>query len=269
MSKTIHVDRLLILRPHLDTYYSYYTNIVVWDAGFQADRICGRACVAAERREWAPAGTEASQELGIMKIYSLIIALLISLPGSARSAPAAPNMQTAVFAGGCYWGTEAVFEHVKGVKRVVSGYAGGSSRDANYQAVNTETTRHAESVKITYDPSQISYSDLLRIFFATHDPTEVDRQGPDIGSSYRSAIFPQNSEQAKQARDFIDQINAAHLYDKPVATRIETGDFYPAESFMQHYFEQNPSDPYIIANDKPKLKLLRQKFPEFYKDRAS
>jgi peptide-methionine (S)-S-oxide reductase len=200
---------------------------------------------------------------------ALMLAALVTLPAAARSAASPPSRETAVFAGGCYWGTEAVFEHVKGVTSVVAGYAGGSARDANYQAVNTETTGHAESVKVSYDPSKITYEDLLSIFFATHDPTEINREGPDVGKSYRSAIFPQNSEQAKEARDFIDRLNGAHVYNKPIATLIESGDFYPAESFMQHYFDQNPSDPYIIAVDKPKLKLLQQKFPQFYKGHSS
>ena len=194
-----------------------------------------------------------------------LTAALTMVATSASRADAPPTLQTAVFAGGCYWGTEAVFDHVKGVTSVVSGYAGGSAYDANYRAVSEQITRHAESVKISFDPSRISYGDLLLIFFATHDPTEVNRQGPDQGASYRSAIFPQNPEQASAAQQFIDRVNAAHVYKKPVATRIEYGTFYPAEREMQHYFERNPSAPYIVDNDKPKLKLLQQKFPNFYK----
>lgn len=203
-----------------------------------------------------------------MQVKTLLIAAALAalLPASVECRAASPELQTAVFAGGCYWGTEAVFEHVKGVVSAVSGYAGGSARDANYQAVSSEATHHAESVKIAYDPSQISYGDLLLIFFATHDPTEVNRQGPDEGPSYRSAIFPQNPAQANEARAFIDRVNAAHVYKKPIATRIESGDFYPAEPFMQHYFDRNQSDAYIIANDKPKVRLLQQKFPSFYKE---
>ena len=201
------------------------------------------------------------------KIKSLLIAAaLAAIPGSAIYSQAPTALQTAVFAGGCYWGTEAVFEHVKGVTNVVSGYAGGRASDANYRTVSEETTRHAESVKISYDPKQISYDDLLLIFFATHDPTEVNRQGPDVGLSYRSAIFPQNAEQTRAARAFIDRVNAAHVYKKPVATRIEGGDFYPAEREMQHYFDRHPTEPYIVDNDKPKLRLLQQKFPQFYKN---
>ena len=200
------------------------------------------------------------------KINFKLALAFAAIAASAAFAEAPKAPQTAVFAGGCYWGTEAVFEHVKGVTNVVSGYAGGSARDANYRAVSEEITRHAESVKITYDPERISYDDLLLIFFATHDPTEVNRQGPDQGPSYRSAIFPQNPEQASAARAFIDRVNAAHVYKRPIATRIEAGDFYPAEREMQHYYDRNPSDPYIVANDRPKLKLLQQKFPQLYKD---
>lgn len=200
-----------------------------------------------------------------MRHKALGIAAAVTSLFASRSQSAAPDTETAVFAGGCYWGTEAVFEHVKGVTSVVSGYAGGSARDANYGAVSTEMTHHAESVKITFDPKVVGYSDLLLIFFATHDPTEVNRQGPDKGPSYRSAVFPQTTSQAKAARDLIDRINAAHIYQKAIATRIEAGDFFAAEQSMQHYFDRNQSDPYIITNDKPKLKVLQQKFPNFYK----
>ena len=231
----------------------------------------GRDIMAAAAPDSASAPRKLSvlQELSCMKIKTLAIAAILAavsgFAGSEPAAPAKPGSETAVFAGGCYWGTEAVFEHVKGVTSVVSGYAGGSANDANYRAVSAETTRHAESVKITFDPNQITYDDLLLIFFATHDPTEVNRQGPDVGPSYRSAIFPQNAGQAKEARDFIDRVDAAHLYKKPIATRIETGDFFPGEHEMQHYFDQNQSDPYIIENDVPKVKLLQQKFQNFYK----
>ena len=199
-----------------------------------------------------------------MMRHLLIPASLLASLSVAADAQT-PTTQTAVFAGGCYWGTESVFDHVKGVTGVISGYAGGSASDANYSAVSEETTRHAESVQISYDPSQITYGDLLLIFFATHDPTEVNRQGPDQGASYRSAIFPQNAEQASAAQAFINKVNAAHVYKKPVATRIEYGTFYPAEREMQHYAERHPNEPYIVDNDKPKLKLLQQKFPNFYK----
>src|SRR3954462_5497802 len=153
-----------------------------------------------------------------MKLTKLCIAAAVL----ATPANAAPKTETAVLAGGCFWGMEAVFEHVKGVKDVVSGFAGGSARDATYDSVSSERTGHAEAVRITYDPGQISYARLLQVFFAVaHDPTEVNRQGPDVGPSYRSAIFPQNADQAKQARSFFARLNASHAFTAPIATRIE------------------------------------------------
>lgn len=186
---------------------------------------------------------------------------------AATSAPAAPaRTESAVLAGGCFWGMETVFEHVKGVRQVVSGYAGGDAKDANYGAVSTESTHHAEAVKITYDPSQISYAQLLQIYFTVaHDPTEVNRQGPDVGASYRSAIFPQTPEQAAFARAFIARLNAAHIYKAPIATKVENGGFYPAEAYHQGFARKHPFDPYIVINDRPKVAALRQKFPAFYK----
>ena len=186
---------------------------------------------------------------------------------AATSAPAAPSKtETAVLAGGCFWGMESVFEHVKGVRQVVSGYAGGDAKDANYDAVSSENTRHAEAVKITYDPSQVSYAQLLQIYFTVaHDPTEVNRQGPDVGTSYRSAIFPQTPQQAAFARAFIGRLNAAHVYKAPIATRIENGGFYPAEAYHQEFARKHPFYPYIVINDRPKVAALRQKFPAFYK----
>lgn len=186
---------------------------------------------------------------------------------AATSAPAAPSKtENAVLAGGCFWGMESVFEHVKGVRQVVSGYAGGDAKDANYDAVSSENTRHAEAVKITYDPSQVSYAQLLQIYFTVaHDPTEVNRQGPDVGTSYRSAIFPQTPQQAAFARAFIGRLNAAHVYKAPIATRIENGGFYPAEAYHQEFARKHPFYPYIVINDRPKVAALRQKFPAFYK----
>ena len=155
------------------------------------------------------------------------------------AAPA--HAETAVLAGGCFWGMETVFEHVKGVTDVVSGFAGGSASDATYDAVSSERTGHAEAVKITYDPKQISYGQLLKIFFTVaHDPTQVNRQGPDTGPSYRSAIFPQNAGQARAARAFIASLDSAHAYKKPIATRSESGDFYPAEAYHQDFARKHP-----------------------------
>jgi peptide-methionine (S)-S-oxide reductase len=192
--------------------------------------------------------------------------LLLFVPLLASPAAAAPRTETAVLAGGCFWGMELVFEHVKGVTDVVSGYAGGSARDANYEAVSSERTPHAEAVRITYDPSQVSYARLLQVFFAVaHDPTEVNRQGPDEGPSYRSAIFPQNADQTRQAKMFIARLNASHVFKRPIATKIESGGFYPAEAEHQDFARRNPFYPYILINDRPKVALLRTKYPSFFK----
>jgi peptide-methionine (S)-S-oxide reductase len=192
--------------------------------------------------------------------------LLLFLPLFASPAAAAPRTETAVLAGGCFWGMELVFEHVKGVTDVVSGYAGGSARDANYDAVSSERTPHAEAVRITYDPSQISYARLLQVFFAVaHDPTEVNRQGPDEGPSYRSAIFPQNAEQSRQAKMFIARLDASHAFKRPIATKIESGGFYPAEAYHQDYARKHPFYPYIVVNDRPKVAALKAKYPSLFK----
>ncbi|MES2326669.1 MAG: peptide-methionine (S)-S-oxide reductase MsrA [Pseudomonadota bacterium] len=197
-----------------------------------------------------------------MKLAGFIIATaLVASPTAA-----APRTDTAVLAGGCFWGMETVFEHVKGVKEVVSGYAGGSAQDANYDKVSSEGTGHAEAVRISFDPAQISYAQLLQIYFTVaHDPTQVDRQGPDMGHSYRSAIFPQNPDQARFAKAFIARLNAAHLYKAPIATRIESGGFFPAEAFHQGFARKHPSYPYIVINDRPKVAALQKRFPALYK----
>ena len=197
-----------------------------------------------------------------MKAFTLFpLAFFLAAPAAAT-----PRTETAVLAGGCFWGMEAVFEHVKGVTDVVSGYAGGSAKDANYDAVSSERTAHAEAVRITYNPGQVSYARLLQVFFAVaHDPTEVNRQGPDTGPSYRSAIFPQSPAQAAQARQFIAKLNAAHVYKRPIATRIENGGFYPAEAYHQNFYDKHPFHPYIVANDKPKVAALKVKYPNLFK----
>jgi peptide-methionine (S)-S-oxide reductase len=197
-----------------------------------------------------------------MKLAGFIIATALV----ASPAAAAPRTDTAVLAGGCFWGMETVFEHVKGVKEVVSGYAGGSAQDADYDKVSSEGTGHAEAVKISFDPAQISYAQLLQIYFTVaHDPTQVDRQGPDVGHSYRSAIFPQNPDQARFAKAFIARLNAAHLYKAPIATRIENGGFFPAEAFHQGFARKHPFYPYIVINDRPKVAVLQKRFPALYK----
>ena len=197
-----------------------------------------------------------------MKLAGFFIAAaLVASPASA-----APRTDTAVLAGGCFWGMESVFEHVKGVKDVVSGYAGGSAQDADYDKVSSEGTGHAEAVRIRFDPAQISYAQLLQIYFTVaHDPTQVDRQSPDVGHSYRSAIFPQNPDQARFARAFIARLNAAHLYKAPIATRIESGGFFPAEAFHQGFARKHPFYPYIVINDRPKVAALQKRFPALYK----
>jgi len=190
----------------------------------------------------------------------------IALAALTGSAAAAPKAETAVLAGGCFWGMESVFEHVKGVTNVVSGFAGGAAKDADYEKVSTEGTGHAEAVKITYDPSKVSYAQLLQIYFTVaHDPTEVNRQGPDVGPSYRSAIFPQNPDQARLAKAFIARLGSANVYKAPIATRIESGSFYPAEAYHQDFARKHPSYPYIVVNDRPKVIALQKRFPALYK----
>ena len=185
---------------------------------------------------------------------------------SASSSATAARSETAVLAGGCFWGMEWVFDHVKGVTNVTSGYAGGSAADARYDKVSSESTRHAEAVKISYDPSQISYGKILQIYFTVaHDPTQVNRQGPDTGPSYRSAIFPQSAAQEKFARAYIQHLDAANIWQKPIATRIEHGGFYPAEAYHQGFAEKHPYYPYILVNDRPKVSALKRKFPALYK----
>ncbi len=184
------------------------------------------------------------------------------LPRASIADTAAKGMQTAILAGGCFWGMEAVFEQVKGVRSVISGYAGGTANTATYDQVSTERTGHAEAIRITYDPAQVSYGTLLRVFFAVaHDPTQLNRQGPDTGPSYRSAIFPQTAAQAKAAQAYIAQLGRVRAFDRPIVTRIETGRFFPAEAFHQDFFRRNPGHPYIVRWDKPKVAAFRAGFP--------
>jgi peptide-methionine (S)-S-oxide reductase len=186
---------------------------------------------------------------------------------SAVLDPKAKGEQTAVLAGGCFWGGEAVFETLAGVNDVVSGYAGGSKSSANYTVVSSGTTGHAESVKITYDPSKISYGQLLRVFFAVaHDPTQLNRQGPDYGPQYRSVIFFGSPEQKSVAEAYIKQLNESKVFAVRIVTRVVTLDgFYPAEPEHQDFIRRNPWNPYVLANDRPKLDLLGKEFPELLK----
>ncbi|HET8875291.1 MAG TPA: peptide-methionine (S)-S-oxide reductase MsrA [Casimicrobiaceae bacterium] len=178
-----------------------------------------------------------------------------------------PGEATAVFAGGCFWGVDAVFKHVKGVTNVVSGYSGGSAATAKYMMVGTGATGHAESVKVTYDPSKVDYAELLKVFFSVaHDPTQLNRQGPDVGSQYRSAIFYANAQQKELAERYIAQLDAAKAFGKPIVTQVAPLDkFYPAEDYHQNYLALHPEQPYIVYNDLPKLAELKKEFPAWYK----
>ena len=192
-------------------------------------------------------------------------ATVVPAPAIDETASAAP--QTAVFAGGCFWGVQGVFQHVEGVKNAVSGYAGGAKETAEYEKVGSGRTGHAEAVKITYDPSKITYGRLLQIYFSVaHDPTQLNRQGPDSGTQYRSTVFPVNEEQAKVAKAYIEQLNAANTYGKKLATTIEMSKpFYAAEAYHQDYLTLNPRQPYIVYNDLPKVEALKQMFPNVYR----
>jgi len=193
-----------------------------------------------------------------------------TIPGPVLDEPAGSSVtsETAVLAGGCFWGVQGVYQHVKGVSSAVSGYAGGDASTAQYETVGSGTTGHAESVRITFDPRQVSYGQLLHIFFSVvNDPTELNRQGPDVGTQYRSAIFPQNDVQKRVADAYIAQLNQAKVFDAAIVTRTDRDSgFFPAEDYHQDYLNSNPSAPYIAANDMPKLDGLRQMFPELYRE---
>jgi len=190
----------------------------------------------------------------------------VSIPRAAIDVPRTQGMQTAVLAGGCFWGMEAVFEQVKGVRNVVSGYAGGTAGTATYDAVSTERTGHAEAIRITYDPRIVSYAQLLRVYFAVaHDPTQLNRQGPDTGPSYRSAIFPQNADQKRVAAAYIAQLGKAQAWPNPIVTRLEAGKFFDAEAHHQDFARKNPLHPYILRFDKPKVAAFRAAFPGMVK----
>ena len=193
----------------------------------------------------------------------------IALPDPKLDAPkaAAKADAVAVFAGGCFWGVEAEYEHVKGVKDAVSGYAGGKSGSAQYETVSTGDTGHAESVKVTYDPGKVSYGQLLKVYFSVaHDPTQLNRQSPDVGPQYRSEIFTTSAEQARIAKAYIAQLTAAKVFGAPIVTKVEPlPGFYPAEAHHQDYLRLHPNEPYIVFNDAPKLVHLKQMFPALYK----
>lgn len=177
-------------------------------------------------------------------------------------------LETAVFAGGCFWGMQGVFQHVAGVSEAVSGYTGGRKEDAHYRIVGTGRTGHAESVRVTFDPSKVSYGRLLQIYFSVaHDPTELNRQGPDRGTQYRSTIFPVTGEQAEIAKAYIAQLDAAHVFSGPIVTTVEPGrTFYPAEDYHQNFLARNPTYPYIVINDLPKVASLKRLYPKSYRE---
>ncbi|MBD2101388.1 peptide-methionine (S)-S-oxide reductase MsrA [Leptolyngbya sp. FACHB-261] len=213
-----------------------------------------------------------------LAILPLGIAAALTFAGSSSSSPSLPDpavnpptsgaqRQTAVLAGGCFWGMEAVFEHLKGVSEVVTGFSGGSAATANYEMVSAGDTEHAEAVQITYDPSQISYAQLLKVYFSVaHDPTQLNRQGPDQGPAYRSAIFFANDEQRQVAQAYVAQLNKAQVFRSPVVTQLAPlNGFYAAEPYHQNFVARNPNNPYVIVHDRPQLKQLKQQFPDLHK----
>jgi peptide-methionine (S)-S-oxide reductase len=195
---------------------------------------------------------------------------VVTIPPPAAEAPAQnAELETAVLAGGCFWGIQAVYQHTKGVKNAVSGYAGGAQKDAVYETVSSGRTGHAESVKITFDPKQVSYGKILQIFFSVaHDPTQLNRQGPDTGPQYRSEIFPQSEAQQKIAKDYIAQLDAAKVYKRPIVTKTDTmkTPFFTAEAHHQDYATKHPWQPYIAINDAPKVENLKKTFPDVWRD---
>jgi len=212
-------------------------------------------------------------------IFTILIGFVFCLGCSAAKTPVPvatvdaalaqkPGKQTAVFAGGCFWGTQSVFERVKGVLATTAGYAGGSAATATYAQVTQENTGHAESVRVVYDPSKITYGQLLRIFFSVaHDPTELNRQGPDVGSSYRSVIFYANPEQERISKAYIAQLDAAKVFPKAIVTQVvPLQGFYPAEAYHQDYALHNPDNPYIQICDRPKIEALKKEFPDLFQE---
>jgi peptide-methionine (S)-S-oxide reductase len=192
----------------------------------------------------------------------------IALPPPALDEASHAGTETAVLAGGCFWGVQGVFQHVDGVESAVSGYAGGDASTAKYRVVGSGDTGHAEAVAITYDPAEITYGKLLQIYFSVaHDPTQRNRQGPDVGTQYRSTIFPQDADQARIAEAYIAQLDDAGVFRKPIATTVEPDrSFYPAEAYHQDYLTLNPTQPYIVYNDLPKIENLERLFPELWRD---
>jgi len=193
----------------------------------------------------------------------------VVIPPPAMDEKAASGSEKAIFAGGCFWGVQGVFQHVKGVTKAVSGYTGGAKDDAVYETVGSGRTGHAESVEVTYDPSKVTYGQLLQVYFSVaHNPTQLNYQGPDSGTQYRSTIFAENGEQQKIAQSYIAQLDQAKVFDKPIVTTLETGKtFYPAEEYHQDFLTLNPTYPYIVYNDLPKVANLKSLFPGLYSEK--
>jgi len=211
--------------------------------------------------------TRIARWLGVLTLPVFVASHAAEFPNPKIDVPkTAAGEQTAVFAGGCFWGVEAVFEHVRGVTRAVSGYAGGSAETAKYERVSMGNTGHAEAVRVSYDPSRVSYGELLKVFFSVaHDPTELNRQGPDVGTQYRSAIFYANSEQKRIADAYIAQLNAARVFPRQIATQVAPlKAFYEAEPGHQDFLARHPDNPYIVVNDLPKLANLQRQLPALY-----
>ena len=209
------------------------------------------------------------------KLSGPLVTLLVSgmCVATARTPSAQPagasTLQTAVFAGGCFWGVEGVFEHVRGVSSAVAGYAGGRGSNPTYEAVSSGRTGHAEAVRVVFDPAQVSYGQLLQVFFTVaHDPTQLNRQGPDRGTQYRSAVFYDGEGQRRAVEAYVDHVTRAGAYDRPIVTQVAPLDvFYPAEDYHQDYMERHPYQPYIVIHDAPKVAALRRRLPELYRER--
>lgn len=229
-----------------------------------------RACLEAGplRSTALVTGVLVAAGLGLSALHSTAEVAPRVIPAPVADEPATGASETAVLAGGCFWGVQGVFQHVDGVTSAVSGYAGGEAKSAHYEMVGSGGTGHAESVQITFDPSKISYGRILQIYFSVaHDPTQLNRQGPDVGPQYRSAIFPGNPEQAKIAKAYIAQLNQARVYEAAIVTKIEPDrKFYAAEDYHQDFMTKHPSHPYIVYNDVPKVDDLKHLFPKVYRD---
>ena len=225
------------------------------------------------RKPWVKAAGAAMLLVGVFALQRVANSTegATKIPPPAQDEPVgATHSETAVFAGGCFWGVQGVFQHVRGVTQVVSGYTGGAANTAHYEVVSEGDTGHAESVQVTFDPAQITYGRLLQVFFSVaHNPTELNYQGPDHGTQYRSAIFPVNAEQRTVATAYIAQLDASHAFHDKIVTRVEDfKGFYPAENYHQNYLTLHPDSGYIAINDLPKIDYLKQMFPDLYRDKA-